>query len=64
TRTKGYGCSCGHNIYLQVKDFVEVTRPEDTKWKHQYRLCKVWQCENCKTIYEIIGGTKGPVFIN
>lgn len=22
-----------------------------------------WKCENCNTIYEIIGGTRGPVFI-
>jgi hypothetical protein len=61
-RAKGYGCVCGHNLYQQVEDFVE--EPEDANWEHQYRLDKLWQCENCKTIYEIIGGTKGPVFIN
>ena len=59
---KGYGCGCGHNLYQQVEDFVE--EQADTNWEHQYQLGKVWQCENCKTIYEIIGGTKGPVFIN
>jgi hypothetical protein len=61
-RVHGYGCGCGHNLYQQVEEFIE--EPEDTNWEHHYRLCKVWQCENCKTIYEIIGGTKGPVFIN
>jgi hypothetical protein len=61
---QGYGCDCGHNLYEQIEDFVEATQPEDTKWEHKYQLGKVWQCENCKTIYEIIGGTKGPVFIN
>jgi len=58
---QGYGCDCGHNLYQQVEEFIE--EPEDTNWEHQYRLCKVWQCENCKTIYEIIGGTRGPVLI-
>ena len=55
---QGYGCDCGHNLYHQVEDFVE--EPEDDNWEHQYRLCKVWQCENCKTIYEYIGGSIGP----
>jgi hypothetical protein len=61
-RAKGYGCVCGHNLYQQVEDFVE--EPEDDNWEHQYRFCKVWQCENCKAIYEIIGGTKGPQYMN
>ena len=60
-KAKGYGCVCGHNLYKQVEEFIE--EPEDTKWEHQYRLCKVWQCENCKEIYEIIGGTRGPVVV-
>ena len=60
-RAEGYGCGCGHNLYQQVEDFVE--EPEDDNWEHQYHLGKVWQCENCKTIYEIIGGTRGPVLI-
>ncbi len=61
-RAKGYGCGCGHNFYQQVEDFIE--EPEDTNWEHQYRLCKVWQCENCKATYEFIGGSKGPQFLN
>ena len=60
---KGYGCGCGHNLYQQVEDFVEVRQPENTKWEHQYRLAPVWQCKNCNTIYEIIGGTRGPVLV-
>ena len=48
-------------IRAQVEEFIEES--EDTNWEHQYRLSKVWQCENCKAIYEIIGGTRGPVFI-
>ena len=63
-RAQGYGCICGHNLYHQVENLIEATQPEDTKWEHKYQLGKVWQCENCKTIYEIIGGTRGPVFIN
>jgi hypothetical protein len=59
---KGYGCVCGHNLYHQVEDFVE--EPEDENWEHQYRLCKVWQCENCKATYEFIGGTRGPKVIH
>jgi len=61
-RAEGYGCGCGHNLYQQVEDFVE--EPEDDNWEHKYHLGKVWQCEKCKTIYKIIGGTKGPQKIN
>ena len=61
-RAQGYGCCCGHNLYQQFEDFVE--EPEDDNWEHQYRLCKVWQCENCKATYEFIGGSKGPQFLN
>ena len=60
-KARGYGCGCGHNLYHQVEGFIE--EPEDTNWEHQYRLSKVWQCENCKAIYEIIGGSRGPVLI-
>ena len=58
---QGYGCDCGHNLYHQVENFVE--EPEDDNWEHQYRLSKVLQCENCKAIYELIVGTRGPVLI-
>ena len=58
---QGYGCDCGHNLYQQVEDFIE--EPEDDKWEHQYKIDKVWQCENCKAIYEIIGGSRGPMLI-
>jgi len=60
-KAKGYGCTCGHNLYQHIEEFIE--EPADDNWEHQYRLCKVWQCENCKAVYEIIGGTKGPVLI-
>ena len=60
-KAKGYGCTCGHNLYYQVEDFVE--EPADDNWEHQYRFCKVWQCENCEAIYEYIGGNKGPLLI-
>ena len=58
---QGYGCGCGHNLYQQVEEFIE--EPENKKWEHQYKLSKVWQCENCKAIYEIIGGSKGQSLI-
>ena len=63
-KAKGYGCICGHNFYQQIEEFVEVDLPENTKWEHQYRRNKLWQCKNCKAVYEIIGGSRGPVFIN
>ena len=62
TKAKGYGCGCGHNLYEQIENFVEVSQPENTNWEHQYRLEKVWQCENCKAVYEIIGGSRGANF--
>jgi hypothetical protein len=61
-RAQGYGCGCGHNLYHLVEGFIE--EPVDDNWEHQYRLCKVWQCENCKATYEFIGGSKGPQFLN
>ena len=64
TKAKGYGCCCGHNLYHQIEKFIEVDLSDDAQWKKEIRLSKVWQCENCKTIYEIIGGTKGPEIIN
>ena len=61
-RAQGYGCGCGHNLYQQIENFVEVSQPENTNWEHQYKLEKVWQCENCKAVYEIIGGSRGANF--
>jgi hypothetical protein len=61
-RAQGYGCGCGHNLYHLVEEFIG--EPVDDNWEHQYRLCKVWQCENCKATYEFIGGSKGPQFLN
>jgi hypothetical protein len=61
-KAQGYGCACGHNIYHQIEDFLK--EPGDASWEHNYRLSKVWQCENCQAVFEIIGGIKGPQNIN
>lgn len=60
-RAKGYGCRCGHNSYQQVEDFVMCEAPGE--WKHLHTITTLWRCEGCGSVYQIIGGSKGPTYI-
>ena len=60
----GYGCAgCGNRIYEMVQEWEISELPVSSPWKHEHTPVIHWQCESCKTIYEIIGGSKGPVLI-
>jgi hypothetical protein len=60
----GYGCAgCGNRIYEMVQAWEISELPASFPWKHEHTPVVHWQCENCKTIYEIIGGNRGPKLI-
>lgn len=65
TRARGYGCgACGNTIYQAVEAWEMSELPEGSPWTHEHRAVIHWQCEECKAVYEIIGGSKGPQPIN
>ena len=64
TKAKGYGCAgCSNKIYEAVQAWEISELPVSSPWKHKHTHVVHWKCENCKTIYEIIGGTRGPALI-
>jgi len=65
TRAKGYGCgACGNKIYQAVQTWEMSELPTGSPGTHEHRLVTHWQCEQCKAVYEIIGGSKEPQPIN
>jgi hypothetical protein len=63
-QVRGYGCAgCGNRIYEVVQAWEISELSVSSPWKHEHTPVIHWQCESCKTIYEIIGGSKGPVLI-
>ena len=65
TRARGYGCaSCGNKIYTAVQVWDVSELPLGSPWSHERKPVTYWQCEGCGSVYEIIGGSRGPVFIN
>ena len=63
-RAKGYGCAgCDNRIYQAVKGWETNELPASSPWTYEHKVVIHWQCENCKAIYEIIGGSRGPVLI-
>jgi hypothetical protein len=64
-KAQGYGCAgCGNRIYEMVQEWEISELPVSSPWKHEHTPVIHWQCESCKTIYEIIGGSKGPQPLN
>jgi hypothetical protein len=64
-RANGLGCvGCGNKIYKAVKGWEISELPVVSTFTHEHTSVTHWQCENCKVIYEIIGGTRGPQYIN
>ncbi|KPJ97353.1 MAG: hypothetical protein AMJ60_11590 [Desulfobacterales bacterium SG8_35] len=63
-KAKGYGCAgCGNKIYQAVTVWEMLNLPETAEFKYEHKPTTHWQCEKCRVIYEIIGGTRGPVLI-
>ncbi|MCJ7600011.1 MAG: hypothetical protein MUO63_00760 [Desulfobulbaceae bacterium] len=60
-RAEGYGCgACGGKVYRQVTVWETRPLPPGSEWKYEHRPEVGWQCENCETVYPIIGGSRGP----
>ena len=63
-RAKGYGCAgCGNKIYQAVNGW-EISEPTSSfPWTHEHKPVIHWKCEGCGAVFEIIGGTRGPLLI-
>jgi hypothetical protein len=65
TRAKGFGCAgCGNKIYEAVEVWETREILEPSEFKHEHIQVTHWQCEGCGAVFEIIGGSKGPQFLN
>ena len=65
TKARGYGCNaCGCKTYMQVVAWKTTELPEYDPWRYEHRPVVAWRCEGCKTIYEIIGGSRKPIIIH
>ena len=61
----GYGCTgCGNKIYqaVEVWETREILGPSE--FKHEHVQVTHWQCDGCGAVFEIIGGSCGPQFLN
>ena len=64
-RATGYGCvGCGNKIYEAIQAWGISELPESAEFKHEHIQVTHWRCEGCDAVYEIIGGSKGPQFLN
>ena len=64
-KAQGYGCAgCGNRIYGAIQAWEISELPESAEFKHEHTLVTQWQCEGCDAVFEIIGGSKGPQFLN
>ena len=65
TMAQGYGCAvCGNNTYQAISAWETKALPQISSWTHEHRHIVAWKCESCSSVYEIIGGSKGPEYIN
>jgi hypothetical protein len=64
TRAKGYGCAgCQNRIYEAVQAWEISILPASFTWNYEHTSVVHWKCEGCGTIFQYIGGTRGPVLI-
>ena len=60
----GYGCAgYGNRIYQAVKVWDISELPASSPWTHEHTPITHWKCKGCGAVFSIIGGTRGPVFI-
>ena len=63
-KAKGYGCAaCGNKIYQAVRVWEISSLPEKSNFKFEHKQVTHWKCEGCDKIFQVIGGTKGPIII-
>ena len=61
----GYGCAgCGNRIYEVVQAWEVSELPASSPWMYEHIPVIHWKSEDCGTVFEIIGGSKGPQFLN
>ena len=64
TRAKGYGCAgCGNRIYEAIGAWEISELPASLPWQYEHVPAIHWKCEGCGVVFQIIGGTLGPVLI-
>ena len=65
TRVRGYGCAgCGNRIYQAVEVWETREILEPSAFEHEHKPVTHWQCEGCGAVFQWIGGTQGPQFLN
>ena len=61
----GYGCAgCGNRIYQAITVWETSELPESSLWEHMHTPAVYWNCKRCGTVFQYIGGSKGPQYIN
>jgi len=61
----GYGCAgCGNKIYQAVEACETEGLSAETPWEQEHTPTVHWKCEECGTVFQYIGGSKGPQYIN
>jgi hypothetical protein len=64
-KVAGYGCgNCGYRIYRAAQVWEMASLPETSNYQHEHTPVIHWQCEGCGAAFEIIGGIRGPKYIN
>ena len=64
-KVAGYGCgSCGYRIYRATHVWEMTSLPETSNYQHEHIPVIHWQCESCGAAFEIIGGKRGPKYMN
>ena len=64
TKAQGFGCSgCGNKIYQAVQAWEISELPRTSEYTHEHKPVTHWQCQGCKAVFQIIGGSKGPTIM-
>jgi len=60
----GYGCAgCSNRIYQAIEAWQTSELPPSSPWEQEHTPVTHWKCQGCGAVFSIIGGTRGPVFI-
>jgi uncharacterized OB-fold protein len=61
----GYGCAgCGNKIYQAVEACETEGLSAEIPWEQEHTPTVHWKCEECGSVFQYIGGSKGPQYIN
>ena len=63
-KARGYGCGkCSNRIYRLIYTCATNIAPCQSIFKDNNPRVQAWQCEGCGAIFPIIGGSRGPQYI-